>query len=76
MKILSFEALPLILPKMMGVNVFLFTMNTADDLLSKVLSNNIHKHFINSVGMFNATGFKLALMHYTEELISPDFFVH
>lgn len=56
---------------MMGVNVFLFTMNIADDLLTKILSNNIYKHFINSVGMFKATGFKLALMHYTEVLISP-----
>lgn len=61
---------------MMGVNVCLFTMNTADDLLTKILSNNTYKHFLNSVGMFKATGLNLALMHYPEELIPPNFFVH
>jgi hypothetical protein len=51
-------------------------MNTADDLLTKILSNNTYKHFLNSVGMFKATGLNLALMHYPEELIPPNFFVH
>jgi hypothetical protein len=61
---------------MMGVNACLFTMNTADDLLTSILSSNIYKHFLNSVDMFKATGLNLALMHYTEELVSPNVFVH
>lgn len=59
---------------MMGVNACLFTMNTADDLLTNILSNNTYKHFLNSIGMFKVTGLNLALMHYSEELVSPNFF--
>jgi hypothetical protein len=57
---------------MMGVNACLFTMKTAEELLTNILSNNIYKHFLNSVGMFKATGLNLALMHYPEGLLSPN----